>query len=94
MRPRLRRTRESREAGFTLMEVLLVIGMFVILAGFGLFVSMETYRGSNYHSDRSLLIAVLERARAEAINNICSGGSCADGAAHGVHIQSDKYILF
>ncbi len=76
------------------MEVLLVIGIFVILAGFGLFVSMETYRGSNYHSDRALLIATLQRARAEAINNLCTGSGCTDGAPHGVHIQTDKYILF
>lgn len=80
--------------GFTLIEVLLVMGMFVIISSFGLLVSMESYRGATYHSDRDLLLALLQRARAQAINNLCYGSDCEDGKPHGVHIQPDKYILF
>ena len=79
--------------GFTFLEILVVMGMFALVAGFALFVSMETYRGSNFRSDRDLLVAALQRARAEAMNNICLG-TCADGKPHGVHIQSDKYVVF
>jgi prepilin-type N-terminal cleavage/methylation domain-containing protein len=81
-------------SGFTLIEILIVIGMLAIVSGFGLFMSMETYRASNYHSDRNLLIATLMRARAEAINNICLGGACTDALPHGVHIQTNAYIMF
>ncbi len=84
----------AARGGFTLIETLLVMGVFVMVSGFGLFVSMESYRGSLYHSDRDLLVALLERARAQAINNLCYGDYCDDGKPHGVHIQSDKYILF
>jgi Tfp pilus assembly protein FimT len=76
-----------------MLEVIVVMAMFVIVAGFGLFVSMETFRASNFHSDRSLLIATLQRARAEAMSNICDG-TCTDGKAHGVHIGTNEYVLF
>ena len=80
--------------GFSMLEVLVVLGMFAIVAGFGLFVSMETFRGSNFHSDRDLLVALLQRARAQAVNNMCTGSACTDGVPHGVHIETDKYVLF
>lgn len=77
-----------------MLEVLLVIGMFAVFAGFGLLVSMETYRGSNFHADRALLVSLLERARAQSMSNMCSGATCTDGAPHGVHIEAAKYVLF
>jgi len=70
------------------------MGIFIMVGGLALFVSMETYRGSSFRSDRDLLVAALQHARAQAMNNICFGTGCADGEAHGVHIQSDKYIVF
>jgi prepilin-type N-terminal cleavage/methylation domain-containing protein len=79
--------------GFSMIEVLVVIGMIVLVGGFALFVSMESYRGSAFRSDRDLLVSVLQHARAQAMNNICLG-TCADGRPHGVHIQSDAYTIF
>lgn len=84
----------AARGGFTLIETLMVMGVFLMVSGFGLYVSMESYRGSLYHSDRDLVVMLLERARAQAINNLCYGSDCEDGKSHGVHIQSDKYILF
>lgn len=77
-----------------MLEVLLVLGMFAVFAGFGLLVSMETYRGSNFHADRALLVSLLERARAQSMSNMCACASCTDGAPHGVHIEASKYVLF
>ena len=86
----------ARARGFSMLEILVVLGMFTIVAGFGLLVSMETYRGSNFHSDRDLLVSLLQRARAQSINNLCSGSTCADGKPHGVHIDAANYayVLF
>jgi prepilin-type N-terminal cleavage/methylation domain-containing protein len=80
--------------GFSLIEVIVVVALFGIVAGVGLIVSMESYRASSYHSDRALLVSLLQRARSQAINNLCSSSSCTDGAVHGVHIEADKYVLF
>ncbi len=77
-----------------MIEVLVVIGLFAMIGGFALWVTMEQYRGSSFYGDRNLLIAALERARSEAINNVCLGSSCIDGMPHGVHIQSDAFIVF
>ena len=82
--------------GFSLIEVLVVIGIFFLIGGFALFVSMDAFRGSSFRSDRDLLVSALQRARAQAMNNICLGSAadCSDGKPHGVHIQSDKYVIF
>jgi len=81
----------------TFFEVIVVMGIFAMVGGFALFVSMETYRGSSFHSDRNLLVATLQRARAQAINNICLG-TCTDGKKHGVAIRPteypDSYVIF
>ena len=84
------------DKGFTFFEVLIVMGIFVLVGGFALFVSMETYRGSNFRSDRDLLVATLQRARAESMNNICLGSPCSgnDGKPHGVSFQGGKYVIF
>jgi prepilin-type N-terminal cleavage/methylation domain-containing protein len=82
-------------SGFTMLEVLVVMGIFTLASGFALFVSSETYRGSNFRTDRDLLVTALQRARAQAVNNVCLE-PCADndGKPHGVHIESDTYVLF
>lgn len=76
-----------------MIEVLIVMGLVAVVGGFALFVSMESYRGSSFHSDRDLLIAALQRARAEAVDNICFG-TCTDGKPHGVFMQSTSTIIF
>ncbi len=85
----------SMQRGFTMIETLVVMGIFALIGGLALFVSMETYRSSSFRSDRDLLVAVLQRARAQAINNVCFG-TCTDndGQPHGVRIESDQYIIF
>lgn len=85
----------SNQRGFIFFEILVVMGIFIMVGGLALFVSMETYRGASFRSDRDLLIAALQHARAQAMNNICFGACIGnDGQPHGVHIQSDKYIIF
>jgi prepilin-type N-terminal cleavage/methylation domain-containing protein len=79
--------------GFTFLEVLVVMSLVAIVGTFTLFMSMETFRGSNFRSDRDMLVLALQRARSEAVHNECAG-TCTDGKAHGVHIQSNAYILF
>jgi prepilin-type N-terminal cleavage/methylation domain-containing protein len=85
--------------GFTLIEVLVVIGLITIIASIGLFVSIDTYHDSTFHNSRDLLVSALQHARALAVNNVCVG-TCTDGKPHGVHIVFDtgsnvsKFIVF
>lgn len=84
-------------AGFTLVEILIVIAIFTVLIALGLFMSMETLRGTLHRSERDTVVSLLERARSRAMNNIeqspwgmCylvpnyivfKGGACAAAAA-------------
>jgi Tfp pilus assembly protein FimT len=81
------------------MEMLVVLALTALICGFAVIVSMDTYRGSNFRAERNMLVALLERARAQSIANYC-GGTCTanDGAKHGVAINPadhpGKYVLF
>ncbi len=81
------------QRGFTFIELLTVLGIVAITCGFLLFVSIDTFHGTNFRSDRSVLVAILQRARAQAMNNICAG-VCIGGKTHGVHIDARHYVLF
>jgi prepilin-type N-terminal cleavage/methylation domain-containing protein len=81
------------KSGFTLVEVLVVMGMVALVASLGLFVSMDSYRSSNFRGERSALINDLYKARSQALNNVCLG-TCGGGAPHGVHFESGKYTIF
>lgn len=85
--------------GFTLLEILITIGLLAIVASLGLFVSMESYHNSSFHNERDLFISALQHARAQAVNNVCIGLSCTEGQPHGVHIVTTAgtvthYIVF
>ena len=80
--------------GLTLIEVLVVMGMIVILVGLGLVLSMDTFRGFTFRSERDTLVALLQQARSQAINNVCLGTACTNGRPHGVKIESNLYTMF
>ncbi len=82
-----------------MLEVLVVVAIFGIVGSLGLYATMNSYHGSNFRNDRNLLIATLQRARAQSINNICLG-TCPDGRKHGVKIltptppATPSYVIF
>jgi len=81
-------------AGFTLMEILVVMALLAAVGSFALFVSADSYRGETFRSDRAALIAALQHARAMAMHGVCAGDACTEGAPHGVAIEPDRYVLF
>ncbi len=75
-------------SGFTLIEILVVIGILVILSSLGLLVSLDFYRSYAFNSERDLAVAALQKARSQSLANI-------NQAAHGVKIiSSGKYVIF
>jgi prepilin-type N-terminal cleavage/methylation domain-containing protein len=87
----------SRNKGFTLIEILVVIAILAMLIGLGLFMSMDSYRAYLSRSERDTVVSLLERARSRAMANsfetawgvcyiapnyiIFRGATCTDGAA-------------
>ncbi len=85
----------TSERGMTMLEIMVVFALIAIVGGFALLVSMDSLRGAIHRSDRDLIISVLQRARAQAVNNICVGSStCTDGKRHGVRVFHDRVVLF
>ncbi len=74
-------------AGFTLIEVLIVIAIFSLLAGFGLLISMDFWRSYSFSSERTIAVSVLQKARTQSMINL-------DQAPHGVRIDSTGYTIF
>ncbi len=79
--------------GFTLIEILVVIGMLSIVGGLSLVMTLDTYRAYFFKNDRDILVSALHKARSQSINNMCLG-ACTGGKPHGVHIESGNYTIF
>lgn len=76
--------------GFTLLEMLVVIGIVTLLGGILSFVDMNNYRGDAFRAERDALITSLQTARADALNNV-------NQKPHGVAIHPsgyDGYVIF
>lgn len=77
--------------GFTLVEILIVIGLLAIIGGFSAVVSLDNYRMSAFRDERKTLITALQRARAMSLNNI-------NQEPHGVAVlpsdQPNFYVVF
>jgi prepilin-type N-terminal cleavage/methylation domain-containing protein len=81
--------------GFSLIELIVVIGLITIIAGFGMIVSIDDYRGYSFRSERDIIVSALQKARSQATNNMCYGAACTDGLAHGVYFGTPgHYIIF
>jgi prepilin-type N-terminal cleavage/methylation domain-containing protein len=76
--------------GFTLLEMLVVIGIVTMLGGALSFVDMNNYRADAFHAERGALVTMLQTARADALNNV-------NQKPHGVAIHPagyDGYVIF
>lgn len=80
--------------GFTLIELVVTLGILVVLTGFALFFSMESYRSGSFYLDRNMLVVLLQHARAQSMNTLCMGQYCGDSKPHGVAILDGRYVLF
>ena len=73
--------------GFTLIEVVIGMAIIAFLAGLGLFLSMDFYRGYSFNYEKNLIVASLQKARSRAMANI-------NQTSHGFCKQGDEYIVF
>ncbi len=59
-----------RSNGFSIIEILVAIGILVLLMGIGLFLSMDFYRTYSFNYDKDIVISILQKARNQAVSNI------------------------
>jgi prepilin-type N-terminal cleavage/methylation domain-containing protein len=84
----------KNDKGLTLIEILIVIAILTLVLSLSLIFSMDDYRGYSFRDERNKIIGILEKARSQAINNICLDATCDNGTAHGVHIVNNTLTLF
>ena len=77
----------DRNKGFTVIEVLISMGILAILVGITTPFLLHFYRRYQLDSERSTMIALMRQARSLSMD----GESSAD---HGVHIASSQFTLF
>lgn len=82
------------DKGFTLIEILVVIAILTLVLSLSMILSLDDYRGYTFRDERDKVISILEKARSQAINNICVDPSCDDGASHGVHIINNTFTEY
>lgn len=72
--------------GFTLMEILVVIGLLAVFATMGLSFSFDSYRGYLFRSEYTSAVNLLAQARNRAINNF-------NESSHGLAVLDTQYHL-
>lgn len=77
-----------KKAGFTLMEIIIAIGIFMIILGFGAILDISSYRQNSIRAERDNIVALLSRARSEALNNL-------NQSNHGLFLGSpSQYVIY
>ncbi len=73
--------------GFTLIEVLIVIAILGGLAGLGLFVSIDFYKSYAFHSEKNIVVSIIQKVRSQSLANI-------NESKHGVYFGTNNYVIF
>lgn len=82
------------QAGFTLFEMIVVMGIITMLGTLSMIVGMDGFRAYTFRSERDMVVVALEKARSQSISNVCIGGGCTDGKPHGVRVANGSYTIF
>lgn len=70
-----------------MIEILVVVGIFILLAGLGLFATLDSYRGYSFRSERDIVVNLLEKARNQSMSNV-------DQSPHGFCVEGSNYVVF
>ncbi|MBI2035962.1 MAG: prepilin-type N-terminal cleavage/methylation domain-containing protein [Candidatus Liptonbacteria bacterium] len=85
--PKTSNGKYEKNVGFTLIEILVTLGISSVLIAVGLFVTLDAYRVNSINSERDLMVSILEKARAKALANLYE-------SPHGVRVDADSYVIF
>lgn len=73
--------------GFTLIEILVVIGIFGVIIAFSMTINLSNFTINTFSAEQSKLISVLERARSHAMANMFE-------SKYGFCYDTGDYIIF
>lgn len=73
--------------GFSLIEIVIVIGLVGVLTACSVAFSMSSVSRTHALSERDLLVSLLTQTRAKAVANV-------QEKPHGVYIETDNYIVY
>ncbi len=74
-------------SGFTLIEMVVVIAVFSVVAAAGLVFSFDFYNSYVFGTEQNLVVGLLQKARSESVDNL-------QQQPHGLKIEPDNYVLF
>ena len=80
-------TCNGTRSGFTLLEILVVISLITVIAGFSIIFGIDAYHGHIYHAEKGIAMDLLKKARGQAISNMHQ-------ISHGIRFENTEYILF
>lgn len=73
--------------GFTLIEIMVVMGIFIVLVSFGTIVDLNVLKSDTLRAEESTVVSVLTKARSRAMSNY-------SGDTHGVCYLAPNYVIF
>ncbi len=79
-------------AGFTMVELLLIMGIFAILASFTSISFFGSLKGANLDQTYQILLADLRQTQAKAMSGTSSSGSAVAG--WGIKLLPSSYVIF
>jgi len=74
-------------SGFTLIEILVTMGILGIIFAGSHFISLDSYGIKLLETEHASLISILQKARNRSMNNVFE-------SSHGVHIELNEYVIF
>ena len=79
--------KKLRQKGLTLIEILITTTIIAVIFSLGLVFGIDFYRNYAFHSERDVIVSILEKARSRALNNI-------NQEAHGVYFSGANHVIF
>ena len=73
--------------GFTIIEIIVVIGLIVAILAFGSIFDINSFSRELARGETSTLVSVLNKARSKSMNNLYN-------APHGVYIDTNDFVIF
>ena len=77
----------KNKKGFSLIEIIIVLAIFVFISSVGLFFSFDHLKSQNFVSETRLLVRLLENVRQKSLMN-------GNQNPHGLFLTGNSFILF